>query len=198
MREIIPGVWTWHVHEVSRDLDFNGWYVRAGGTSVVIDPPEAPASVLREIEELGRPAVVLLTNAHHARASARFRESFDCPIRVHEDDAALMGMPAQGTFRSGDRLPCGLLAVTVPDSKTPGETAFLLRGEVDALIVGDAVIGRPPGGLSMLPPEKLANPTAAKAGLRVLLDHSFEALLLGDGTSIPRGGRRALEAFVAS
>ncbi len=197
MQEIVPGIWTWHVHDTDRDLDFNGWYVHAGDAAVVIDPPPASEGVLKQIAELGRPEVVLLTNKHHSRASARFREVFDCPIHVHENDAKLMDQPPQGTFRHGDVLPCGLLAVTLPHGKTPGETAFLFRGEVPALIVGDAVIGKPAGTLSMLPPEKFSDPAAAKEGLAVLLDRDFEALLLGDGQSFLQGGRQALEAFLA-
>ena len=87
--------------------------------------------------------------------------------------------------------------MTLPHGKTPGETAFLFRGEVPALIVGDAVIGKPPGSLSMLPPQKFADPAAAKEGLALLLDCDFEALLLGDGQSLPTRGRQALEAFLA-
>ena len=198
MQQIVPGVWTWHVHDAERAIDFNGWYVRAGDEAVVIDPPAASGSVMREIGDLGRPTLVLLTNKHHTRASAVFRETFDCPIHIHEKDAGLMDTPPQGTFQSGDRLPCGLLAVTLQNGKTPGETAFLFRGDVDALIVGDAVIGRPSGALSMLPPEKFTDPKAARDGLSVLLQHPFEALLLGDGQSIREGGRQALEAFLAS
>ncbi len=198
MQEIVPGIWTWHVHDPARGIDFNGWYVRVGNEAVVIDPPTAPDSVMGEIEKVGPPALVLLTNKHHTRASPMFRETFDCPIHVHQNDADLMDMPPQGTFQNGDRLPCGLLAVTLQNSKTPGETAFLFKGEIDALIVGDAVIGKPSGALSMLPPEKFTDPKAAKDGLSVLLEHPFEALLLGDGQSITEGGRQALEVFLAS
>ena len=197
MQEIVPGIWTWHVHDTDRDMDFNGWYVRAEDAAVVIDPPPPPERVLKQIADLGRPDLVLLTNKHHNRASAVFREAFDLPIHVHENDAELMDEPPQGTFRHGDVLPCGLLAVTLAHGKTPGETAFLFPGEVASLIVGDAVIGKPAGSLSMLPPGKFADPAAAKDGLAVLLDCDFEALLLGDGQSLPTGGHQALEAFLA-
>jgi hypothetical protein len=37
----------------------------------------------------------------------------------------------------------------------------------------------------------------ARDGIRTLLKYSFEGVLVGDGESIPRGGRRAVEEFLA-
>jgi hypothetical protein len=51
-----------------------------------------------------------------------------------------------GTFSPGDRLPCGFTAVTVPDSKSPGETA-LYHAPRKLLVLGDAI-----GGIIVLPP----------------------------------------------
>lgn len=198
MHEIVPGIWTWRVHDATRGIDFNGWYVRSGGDAVVVDPPSAEERDLASIQEMRRPGMVLLTNKHHTRASLSFRERFDCPVHVPEKDAPLMEAAYQGTFRGGEVLSCGLLAVAVPDGKTPGETALLFPSGEGALIVGDAVLGKPGGSLSMLPAEKFKDPAAAKRGLRVLLEHRFDALLLGDGQPFPSGGRKALEAFLAS
>lgn len=198
MREILPGIWTWSVYNVEKGMNFNGWYLRRGREAVVIDPPTPTAEDLREIAEQARPAAILLTNKHHTRASAQVRERLECPIWVHESDKPLMEIPVDRTYRDGDRLPCGLTAITVRDGKTPGESAFLLEGEVPTLIVGDAILGKPPGALSMLPPDKFKDAARAREGLRVLLDHDFEALLVGDGEPILEGGRKALERFVLS
>jgi len=198
MKQVVPGIWSWSVHNAERGIDFNGWYVQVAGTSLVIDPPPAGEETLAEIEQLGRPEVVLLTNKHHTRASEALQSRFDCPLAVNELDAGLMDVPVDRTFADGDTLAGGVVAVTVRDGKTPGETAFVIPGETRAMIVGDAVIGKPAGSLSMLPDEKFADPVAAKAGLRPLLAHEFEALLLGDGESILEHGRDRLREFVES
>lgn len=196
MREILPGIWTWSVFNAEKGMNFNGWYLRKAREAVVIDPPSPSEADLREIQEGGSPVAILLTNKHHTRATSSLRDKFGCPVWVHEADLPLMEIPVERTYRDGDLLPCGLRAITVPDGKTPGETAFLFEGAARTLIVGDAVLGKPPGSLSMLPADKFKDLSRARAGLRILLGQDFEALLLGDGEPILRGGRKALESFL--
>jgi hypothetical protein len=61
------------------------------------------------------------------------------------------------------------------------------------LIVGDALIGKPAGAVSMLAAEKYADLGKAREGLRRLLIYNFESLLVGDGTSIMTGAKTAVE-----
>ena len=89
-----------------------------------------------------------------------------------------------------------LHAVTVPENKSPGETA-LHWPERRLLILGDALIGKPPGGLSLLPTKMYADMTRAREGIMVLLKLDFDALLVGDGDPILQDGKQAVEAFLA-
>ena len=196
MREILPGIWTWSVYNAEKQMNFNGWYLRKDKEAVVIDPPPPSPDDLKEIAQRGSPVAILLTNKHHTRATSSIRDTFGCPVWVHEADRPLMEIPVDRTYRDRDLLPCGLRAITVPGGKTPGETAFLLEGAARTLIVGDAVLGKPPGSLSMLPADKFKDASRALAGLLVLVDQDFEALLLGDGEPVLSGGRKLLERFV--
>jgi hypothetical protein len=45
----------------------------------------------------------------------------------------------------------------------------------------------------MLPPDRYADPVKAKEGLRRLLKYNFDAILVGDGTSILTGARQTVE-----
>jgi len=96
---------------------------------------------------------------------------------------------------SGEELPGGLEAWRVADAKSPGECAFLLR-DANALILGDALIGKPSGELNLLPASKFADPAKVVEGIRALLKLPFDAVLVGDGTPIPKGGRKAIEEFL--
>ncbi len=196
MDELLPGVWRWSVHNAERGIDFNGWFVRRDGATVVVDPPPANAEVLREVERHGAPEAVLLTNKDHARDCVTFRDHFGCPIWIHELDAPLVDLGVLEVYRDGATLPTGLVASTLADSKTPGETAFWVPGESAAWIVGDAVLGRPAGELSMLPDAKFDDPAAAKRGLNKLLERDFDALLLGDGEPILTGAMAQLRAWL--
>jgi glyoxylase-like metal-dependent hydrolase (beta-lactamase superfamily II) len=80
--------------------------------------------------------------------------------------------------------------------KSPGETA-LYMAEQKIIIVGDALIGKVPGQVNMLPSEKYKDFTKAKAGLKELLKYEFETLLVGDGESILKDAKEAVVKFLA-
>jgi glyoxylase-like metal-dependent hydrolase (beta-lactamase superfamily II) len=101
-------------------------------------------------------------------------------------------------FKDGDLLPGGMKAIHIPDAKSPGESPLFLDRGKGILILGDALIGKPPGRLNLMPPEKYKDPSKAREGIRVLLNHTFDAILVGDGASILTGGRRAIEEFLKS
>jgi hypothetical protein len=69
----------------------------------------------------------------------------------------------------------------------PGAAAAGYRPPSSAwvrLIVGDAVIGNPPGKCSLLPEKVMDDPVRLRHSMRALLDLEFKTLLVGDGVSI--------------
>lgn len=196
MKEILPGIFTWAWHSPEKKIDFNGWYVATPGEPVLIDPPACPDQDVGEIEQRGTPKAILLTNKDHGRESDPLARRFRAPILVHQADAPLMNGRIGGVFKHGDDLPGGVHAIRIPNSKSPGETAFLIRRS-NAVILGDALIGKPAGQLSLPPADKLGDLSRAREGIRTLLKYSFDGVLVGDGQSFPRGGRKAIEDFLA-
>jgi glyoxylase-like metal-dependent hydrolase (beta-lactamase superfamily II) len=108
-----------------------------------------------------------------------------------------MDLKPTKTFKDGELLPGGIWVIHLQDQKSPGESALFLQLGKGVLIVGDALIGKPPGRLSLLPAEKYADAAKAKAGLRRLLKYQFDAVLVGDGTSILTEAKPAVEQAVA-
>ena len=197
MKEIASGIRTWSIFSQEKKLDFNGHLVSAQDGCVLVDPPPMTDGDRQEADGLGPMLAIVITNRHHTRAAAAASAHWGVPILIHEADAAGLppGVPIAGTYRDGDQLAGGLVVVGLRDQKSPGESA-LLCARANALILGDALIGAPPGSLRMLPDDKYADPAKARGGLKRLLDLRFDALLLGDGASIPQGGRRAVESFL--
>lgn len=197
MERILSGVYTWSVFNREKGLDFNGHLVTNSEGCVLIDPPPMTEEQIEKSESLGPPSAIVVTNCHHTRDAMTFADRWRAPILLNEMDATAIPDTVRlgGIYRDGEKLAAGLLAIRLPDQKSPGESALLLS-EADAVILGDAVIGKPAGQLSLLPDDKYADPDAARKGLRRLLEHPFSAVLLGDGTSIPEGGRVVLEAFL--
>jgi glyoxylase-like metal-dependent hydrolase (beta-lactamase superfamily II) len=114
-----------------------------------------------------------------------------------EADAPQMDLKPTRTFKDGELLPGGIWVIHLLDQKSAGESALFIQQGKGVLIVGDALIGKPPGALTMLPEEKYHDVVKAKEGLRRLLKYNFDAMLVGDGTSIMTGAKAAVEKALA-
>lgn len=193
MREIVPGIYQWSWYSEEKQLDFNGHLITAGEERVLIDPPPLPDADLDRLRALGPLTSIVLTNADHTRQADAYRTLFKAPVLIHELDAPLADLKPDRTYRDRERLPAGLLAIHLRHQKTPGETALYLEQPPGILILGDALIGKPAGALSFFPREKYADPRKAMEGLQLLLVFAFDAVLVGDGTSILSNGSDVVE-----
>jgi glyoxylase-like metal-dependent hydrolase (beta-lactamase superfamily II) len=113
-------------------------------------------------------------------------------------DAPQMMVKPDKTYKDGELLAGGIWAVQLSDQKAPGESALFIQQGKGILIVGDALIGKPPGAVAMLAPEKYADAAKAKEGLKRLLKYNFDTLLVGDGTSILTGAKPIVDKFLSS
>ena len=165
--------------------------------NLCVDPVE-PSD--EEAEQLVAEGVerILLTNRNHTRAANRVRELTGASVEIHASDADYarkQGVGIDATLEASGRVgPFTLVGVP---GKSPGEIA-LHDPARRLLIVGDALIGNPAGRLSLLPDRVVDDPARLRASVRRLLDLEFDALIVGDGASIPSGARQALQALVRS
>jgi hypothetical protein len=196
MKPLFEDVLSWSVYSKQKRLDFNGHLLRSEKETVIVDPPPMEPDDREKLHREARPFHILLTNKDHQRDSQELRRQLEAEIWIHEADAGMLDEPPDRTFQDGERLPGGLRAVHVPDNKSPGDTAFHLDRHEGILILGDTLIGHPIGELSLLPEEKFADVEKARAGIRVLMDLSYEIVLVGDGLSIFRNGRDAVQRFL--
>jgi glyoxylase-like metal-dependent hydrolase (beta-lactamase superfamily II) len=198
LREILPDVFTWPWFSERHGYDFNGYFFRHASGNVAVDPVEMPDDVLGELVELGV-ARVLITNRNHTRASRRLREATAARVLIHPADAAhavAQGASIDGALGTGELVgPFTVLSVA---GKSPGEVA-LHWPERKLLVVGDACVGKPPGECALLPEGVMDDAALLRRSLAHLVRTTdFDALLVGDGAPILRGGRAALERLVAS
>ena len=66
------------------------------------------------------------------------------------------------------------------------------------MIVGDAVIGNPPGQLSLLRERVMDDPARLRRSVAQLLSLDFDTILVGDGVSVIGGAKQRLRELVAS
>lgn len=196
MKQILPGMWQWSWFSDEKQLDFNGLFLMVGEHKILVDPPPMTAEASTFIRRNGPVDYIIVTNRDHAREAPTYQAEFKCQLQVPEADAAQMDLKPTKTYKDGELLPGGIWVIHLKDQKSPGESALFIQQGRGVLIVGDALIGKPAGAITMLAAEKYADAGKAKDGLRRLLKYNFESLLVGDGTSILAGGKPAVEQLL--
>ena len=193
MKQVLPGMWQWSWFSEEKQLDFNGLFLLVGEHKILVDPPPMTAEAITFIRRNGPVDYIIVTNRDHVREAATCQAEFKCQLQTPDADAPQMDLKPTRTYKDGELLPGGIWVIHLMDQKSPGESALFIPQGLGVLIVGDALIGKPAGAVSMLPAEKYADAVKAKDGLRRLLKYNFESLLVGDGTSILAGGKRPVE-----
>ena len=210
LKQVLPGMWQWSWFSEEKNLDFNGLVLMTGEHRIIVDPPPMSPEDIAQVKRLGQVDYIVLTNRDHVRESATYRSEFRCQLWVPDADASQMDVKPDKAYKDGELLPGGIWAVHLRDQKSPGETALFIQQawEIDAsrggggrvlrgtMIVGDALLGKPAGSVSMLAAEKYADPHKAREGLRRLVKYNFDVLLVGDGASIIGGAKQAVETFL--
>jgi len=197
MQEIVSGIFTWPWFSERHGYNFNGYLVRAAEGNICIDPVEPDAPTLDAIAHFSVKHIVL-TNRNHVRAANRVRACTGARTVIHPDDAAhacAQGAIIDGDLQVGQHV--GPLVVIGVSGKSPGEVA-LHWPQRRLLIVGDAVIGSPPGRCGLLPDRVIDDPPRLRASVRQLLDLDFDTLLVGDGSCILTAARDRLRELVTA
>lgn len=197
MREIVDGVFMWSRFAEPQGYDFNGYFIPLESGNLVIDPVEPEPDDLERLTQEGV-ATILITNRNHSRAANAVRQATGARTAIHASDAAhaqSQGCVIDEAFRVGETW--GPLMAIPAAGKSPGEVALHWPAR-HILFVGDAVIGNPPGRLSLLPEAKLDDPAKLRASVRALAEVDIDTILTGDGVPIVGGAKAALQALVAS
>jgi glyoxylase-like metal-dependent hydrolase (beta-lactamase superfamily II) len=197
MHEIVTDVFTWAWFSEPHGYNFNGCLVRHGDGNLCIDPVQPSDECLADITKAGI-AKILLTNRNHSRAANVVRGRTGARTLIHPDDAAharSQGAEIDGDLNAGEKI--GPLTIVAVPGKSPGEVA-LHWPERKVLIVGDAVIGHPPGRCGLLREKVMDDPARLRRSVRKLLDLDFDTLLFGDGVSILRDAKMRLKELVAT
>ena len=197
MREILSGIFIWPWFSEPHGYSFNGHLILHASGNLCIDPVEPPAADLEEIARLGVNRI-LLTNRNHSRAANKVRACTGGRTAIHPADAPHArkeGAELDDELHIGEKIG-PLVSVSVP-GKSPGEVA-LHWPDRKILIIGDAVVGDPPGRCKLLPEKVIDDPPRLRESVRALLALDFDTLLVGDGAPILQSAKERLRELVDS
>jgi glyoxylase-like metal-dependent hydrolase (beta-lactamase superfamily II) len=197
MREILNGIFTWPWFSEPHGYNFNGHFVRHPGGNLCIDPVEPKQEDLEELARFGV-SRILLTNRNHSRAANKVRARAGARTAIHPADAPHArkeGAEVDDELGLGDQV--GPFVVVSVAGKSPGEVA-LHWPDRKILIVGDAVVGDPPGRCKLLPQKVIDDPPRLRESVRALLALDFDTLLVGDGAPILQSAKERLRELVDS
>jgi glyoxylase-like metal-dependent hydrolase (beta-lactamase superfamily II) len=162
MREILPGIFTWGSTYADRPWDLNGYAIRLDGCTVLVDPP-APGEDDWPSFDLIKPiAKIVLTNRDHVRDAELFRTRCAARLVAGADEVTqLAPIAIDEAVREGDLIAGALRVIHLP-GKSAGEIGLYFdpahhavsREMGGILLLGDAIIGNPPGALSLIPEPK--------------------------------------------
>ena len=204
VREILPGIFTWGSIYADRPWDLNGYAIALQGCTVLVDPPAPKEADWPNFDALKQIAKIVLTNRDHVRDAKVFQTRYGAHLVAGTDEVPqLAPLVIDEPVREGDLVADALRVIHLP-GKSPGEIGLYLepthhvvsRQLGGILVLGDAIIGHPPGALGLIPEEKLDNPAKLKLSLRKLLDYNFSVLLLCDGQPVLKDGKFKVAEFL--
>ncbi len=204
MEQILPGVVHWRARHPNIRSEVDSWWLADSG--VLVDPLIPPEEGLDWFAaQPATPQAIVLSNRHHYRASADFRERFGCSVHVPRAGLHEFGQDRQPVeaYDPGDELPGGLLVHEI-GALCPDDMALYLPS-AQAVFFADGVVGVRGGGdgrLGFVPDSLMDDPAQTKRGLiealrRLLAEvPDFRHVLMAHGGPVVDEGREELEELV--
>ena len=178
--EIFRGAFRWSAFSPHHKVELSSNLVRAGGRWFLFDPIPLCDDVRARLLALAPVSAIVLTNANHARDSARWQKLTGATLHVPRQMAA--EVPA------AEPLPVGRThwrgwELEPLDGGAPGETAFRLR-ESSLVVLGDAMFHLPKHGLDVLPEKYSRDHLGLRRQLRAFCADPFDCALFAHGSPL--------------
>jgi len=189
---VIEGLYHWRIANSAIGGHISSSHaVIVGNESILIDPVRLADDAL---EQLPRPAAILLTARCHQRAAWRYRKQSGAEVWL-PDDATEADEGPDRRYSDGDTLPGGLRALRTPGPEWPHYSFFLpanAAAPTRSVAFCSDLVGEMDGELRLLPPELHEDPAATRESVRKLADLPFDVLCLAHGRPVTDDARGVL------
>jgi glyoxylase-like metal-dependent hydrolase (beta-lactamase superfamily II) len=189
--EVVPGVWSWSIHDERIDFVSTAHAVSGADGTILIDPLPLDDDVLAE---LGAVQAICLTAGTHQRSAWRYRRKLGVEVWAPSLSRLIEEEP-DVRYSEVDELPGGLRAVFTPGAGTTQHTFLLDRGGGIAF-VPDLFANEPGRGLAIVGEEEMPDPEEARRSIRKLLDLPFDILCLDHGAPLTEDPKAAIRALL--
>ena len=194
LHPVVNGLWFWTSLHEEWQVPFSSALWAANQELVLVDPIELSGAGLTELERLGKPSAILLTNQNHERHSDWFRKRYGIKIHVHRDAVPGIEITPDEFFCEGATVPGGLKVMHLPGA-SPSESAFYSEANGGMVISGDVVMNGKKG-LIFLPDDYCGDAKQNRVSARKLLEMQFEVLTVAHGDPIhPAARERFAKVF---
>jgi glyoxylase-like metal-dependent hydrolase (beta-lactamase superfamily II) len=191
VEEVVPGIWTWSVHDERIDFVSTAHAVSGSDGSVLIDPLPLEETALAQ---LGDVRAICITAGTHQRSAWRYRRELEVPVYAPALSKLIEEEP-DVRYSDSDELPGSLRAVFTPGAGTTQHTFLLDRGGGIAF-VPDLFANEPGRGLAIVGEEEMPDPEEARRSIRKLLDLPFDILCLDHGAPLTEEPKAAIRALL--
>jgi len=195
LNRITASLFGWATFQTQWKVDFNSYALKTTAGVVFIDPTMPAPAVMQQLEALGEPLAIVLTNAHHDRDADAFRKHFDVQIYAHEKAHSDCDTKVDVQAVDGEKLPGGLKTIFLP-GVTTSEMALFRKDAGGVLLIGDALLNTPGKGLQLLPAQYIEDKKLARASLQKLLEYNFKIVTFAHGDPIVKDAKKALTSFL--
>lgn len=191
LKRIVPHLHAWSSFHPQWKVDFSSYAVTTPAGVVYIDPLQPAPSVAESLRQLGEPLGVFLTSASHERDADWFRKQFEVQIYAHEKAKPDCDLKLDVLVLDGEKMPGGLTALYLPGSGA-GETGYYTPQDGGILLLGDAVLHPPRGGLTLLPDQYCEDSRRARRSLERVRPLDFKVVTFAHGAPLTRNAKRQL------
>jgi hypothetical protein len=195
VREVVRNLYGWASFHTQWKTDFNSYALKTADGVVFVDPLKPAPAVLQELEALGEPIGIFLTNDHHDRDADWFRKQYGIQIYAHEKARADCDTKIDVLILDGERLPGSVRAIYLPGSSA-SETAYYSKLSGGIVLLGDILLNPKGKGLSLLPEPYIEDRKQALQSLPRILELSFKTATFAHGDPLVTNAQKRIASFL--
>jgi hypothetical protein len=190
-----PHLAGWSGMHAQWGVQFDSYALQTPDGVVIVDPIQPPPSVIKQIEQLGEPIAIVLTNANHDRDADWFRKRYAIQIYAHEKAPTDCDAKIDVLIVDNEKLPGQLVAVHLPGAGI-GEIALHSKLDGGTLVIGDILLNPAGKGISLLPDDYLEDQKLALKSLTRLHDLKFNNATFAHGAPITGNADEQILSFL--